>query len=119
MITYYGITFFYEFIADTIGRTRNYTDPVAEFIVPDWEDKVNFGIGLYQPARLHRLAGRYDNPMPEFIIYSSGCGIWRERGRECTPLSASWAENTIMTDCTQGSGHLQSMYSLVCVTTTP
>ena len=29
--------------------------PVAEFIVPDWGDKVNSGIGLsYRPARLHR-----------------------------------------------------------------
>jgi hypothetical protein len=29
---------------------------VAKFIVPDWGDKVD--------SRLHRLAGRYDNPMP-------------------------------------------------------
>jgi hypothetical protein len=29
---------------------------VAEFIVPDWGDEVNSGIGLsYRPARLHRL----------------------------------------------------------------
>ncbi len=34
----------------------------AEFIVPDWGDKVNSGIGLYRPARLHRLAGRYKKP---------------------------------------------------------
>ncbi len=40
---------------------------VAKFIVADWRDKVAFGIGLsYLPARLPRLAGRYDNPMPEF-----------------------------------------------------
>ncbi len=33
---------------------------------PDWGDKVNSGIGLsHWPARLHGLAGRYDNPMPE------------------------------------------------------
>ncbi len=42
---------------------------VAEFINPDWGDKVNFGIGLsYRPARLHGLAGRYDNPMPELTL---------------------------------------------------
>jgi hypothetical protein len=34
---------------------------VAKFIVPDWGDKVDSGIGLsYRPARLHRLAARYD-----------------------------------------------------------
>ncbi len=43
---------------------------VAEFTGPDWGDKVNSGIGLsYKPARLHGLAGRYDNPMPEFALY--------------------------------------------------
>ncbi len=32
---------------------------IAEFTIPDWGDKVNFGIGLsYRPARLHNLAGR-------------------------------------------------------------
>jgi hypothetical protein len=37
-------------------------DPVAKFIVPDWVEKVDFGIGLsYRPARLHRLAGWYHN----------------------------------------------------------
>ncbi len=36
----------------------------ATFIVPDWGDKVDSNIGLsYLPARLHRLAGRYDNPI--------------------------------------------------------
>jgi hypothetical protein len=41
--------------------------PVTKFIVPDWGgDKVDSGIGLsYRSARLHRLAGRYDNYMPE------------------------------------------------------
>ncbi len=35
--------------------------PVAKFIVPDWGDKVDSGIGLsYRPARQHLLAGRYD-----------------------------------------------------------
>jgi hypothetical protein len=35
----------------------------AEFIVPDWGDKVDYGIWvLYRPARLYRHAGRYDNP---------------------------------------------------------
>ncbi len=37
-----------------------------KFSVPDWGDKVAFGIGLWhRPARLvHWMAGRYDNPMP-------------------------------------------------------
>jgi hypothetical protein len=31
----------------------------AELIVPDWGDKVDYGIGLpYRPVRLHRLAVR-------------------------------------------------------------
>jgi hypothetical protein len=46
---------------------------VAEFIVADWGDKVNSGTGLfYRPARLQRLAGRYDNNlMPELTISPS------------------------------------------------
>jgi hypothetical protein len=45
---------------------------VAEFIDPDWGDKVNSDIWLsYQPARLHGLAGRYDNPMPELTFSPS------------------------------------------------
>jgi hypothetical protein len=44
-------------------------NPVAKFIVPDWGDKVDSGIGLsYGAAKLHRLAGRYDNPLPESTI---------------------------------------------------
>ncbi len=43
---------------------------ITKFIVPDWGDKVHSGIGLsYRHARLHRLAGRYDNPMAEFISF--------------------------------------------------
>jgi hypothetical protein len=45
--------------------------PVAKFIVPYWGDKVDSGIGLsYLPAtaRLPRLAGRYDNLVPESNI---------------------------------------------------
>ncbi len=42
---------------------------VAKFIAPDWEDKVDSGIGLsYRLAMLHRLAGRYDIPMPELTL---------------------------------------------------
>jgi hypothetical protein len=45
-------------------------ETVAKFKVPDWGDKVNSGMGLsYRPARLHRLAGRYENSMPESTIY--------------------------------------------------
>jgi hypothetical protein len=46
--------------------------PVAEFIDPDWEDDVSSGIGLsYRPARLHGLAGQYDNSMPELTLSPS------------------------------------------------
>jgi hypothetical protein len=39
--------------------------PEAQFIVPDWGNKVDYGIGLsYRPVRLHTLAVRYDYPMP-------------------------------------------------------
>ncbi len=38
-------------------------------MVTDWGYKVSSGIGFpYRPARLHRLAGRYDNPMLEPTI---------------------------------------------------
>ncbi len=52
--------------------------PVAKFLVHDWGDIVDSGIGLsYRPARLHRLAGRYDNPMSESTISpSQGLRIW-------------------------------------------
>jgi hypothetical protein len=37
----------------------------AKFIVPDWGDKADSGIGLsYRTARLHTLVARYNNPMP-------------------------------------------------------
>ncbi len=45
------------------------SNSVASFIVSDFGDKVDSGIGLsYRSAKLHRLAGRYDNPMPESTI---------------------------------------------------
>jgi hypothetical protein len=45
---------------------------VAEFLVPDWGDKVNCGIGLsYRPSRLQRLAGRNDSPVQELTISPS------------------------------------------------
>jgi hypothetical protein len=51
---------------EIFARHLFYQLPVAEFIDPDWGDKVNTGIGLwYRPARLHGPAGRYDNPIPE------------------------------------------------------
>ncbi len=44
--------------------------PVAKFITPGWEDKVDSGIGLsYWPSLLHWLSGRYDNPMQESTIF--------------------------------------------------
>jgi hypothetical protein len=40
--------------------------PLAKFIGPDWRDKDDSEIVLpYRPARLHGLAGRYENHMPE------------------------------------------------------
>jgi hypothetical protein len=46
--------------------------PVATFIVPGWEDKVNTGIEFsYRPARLLRPTGLYDNLMPEPTISPS------------------------------------------------
>jgi hypothetical protein len=43
--------------------------PEAQFLVPDWGDKIGSGVGLsYRPVRLHRLAWRYDNPMPESTL---------------------------------------------------
>jgi hypothetical protein len=44
----------------------------TKFVDPNWGDKVNSGMGLsYRPARLHGLAGRYNNPMPEFALSPS------------------------------------------------
>ncbi len=47
---------------------------LAKFLVHDWGNKVDSGIGLlYRPARLHRLAGHShisnENPKPESTIY--------------------------------------------------
>jgi hypothetical protein len=52
--------------------------PVAKFIVQDWEAIADFGIGSsYRPSRLHKLKGRYDNPMPESTIsLQSGTKNW-------------------------------------------
>jgi hypothetical protein len=47
---------------------------VAKFLVPDWGEIVDSGIGLsYRQARLHVLAGRYDNLT---IFPSKGLRIW-------------------------------------------
>jgi hypothetical protein len=47
---------------------------LAKFIVTDWGDKDDHGIGLsYRPAAgLHRLAGRYGNPDGVNFIPPSG-----------------------------------------------
>jgi hypothetical protein len=72
-------------------------------------------------ASLCSLAGRYDNPIPLFKNSSSGSYIslvllvrgwnwrhnsivecrWSEMEWASTPPSANWAENTIMSECTQ------------------
>ncbi len=51
---------------------------VAKFLVPHWEDIVDYDIGLsYRPARLHRLEDRYNNPISESTIsHSQGLRIW-------------------------------------------
>ncbi len=52
---------------------------VAKFIVHDWGDKVDSGIGGFRtgPAMLHRLAGWYIKPMPESPkSLIQGLGIW-------------------------------------------
>jgi hypothetical protein len=54
--------------------------PETQFLVPDWGgySKIDYGVGLlYWPARLHRMAGRYDNPMPWLTLsFSQGLRIW-------------------------------------------
>ncbi len=55
------------------GRDR---EAEAQFIVHDWGGKVDNGIWLsYRPVRLHRLAGMYDNPMPQSTL-SPSKGLW-------------------------------------------
>ncbi len=45
------------------------SNPVAKFIDPWLEDKVNSGIELsYRPASHSSLTGRYDNPVPELTL---------------------------------------------------
>jgi hypothetical protein len=55
--------------ADGTGKRPN--NAVSEFIDHWLGDTVNAGIGLsYRHARLHKLAGRYDNPkMPEMTLF--------------------------------------------------
>ncbi len=55
-----------------IASNYGVCNAIAKFLVPDWDDIVNSGIGLsYLPAGLHRLAGRYYSPMPQSIISPS------------------------------------------------
>jgi hypothetical protein len=54
------------------ARSRLAASLVAKFRVPDWGNKVDSGTGLsYQPAKLHRLAGKCGNPMSESPVYPS------------------------------------------------
>ncbi len=50
----------------------------AKFLVSDWGNIVNSGIGLsYRSARLHWLAGLCDNTLPQSTIFpSQGLRIW-------------------------------------------
>jgi hypothetical protein len=51
-------------IFDVLNTDQQFST-VAQFLVPDWGDKVDYGKVLYQLVRLHRLAGRYHNPTPQ------------------------------------------------------
>jgi hypothetical protein len=43
--------------------------PVAKFLVLDWGDIVDCGIGLlYRPASLSIVMGRYDNHLPKSTV---------------------------------------------------
>jgi hypothetical protein len=47
----------------------------AQFRVPDWGDKVDYGIGLsYRPVWLHRLAGRYDSHLLQSTLFPPTAG---------------------------------------------
>ncbi len=58
--------------------------PEAQFLKPDWGDIADSGIvSSYRPARLHRLAGRYENPMSESAISpSQDLRIWQQISRD-------------------------------------
>jgi hypothetical protein len=60
------------------GVSSIFKHAIAKFLVPDWGDIVDSGIELsYRPARLHRMAGRYDNPTPQSTISPvRGLKIW-------------------------------------------
>jgi hypothetical protein len=56
------------------GTSTTSWNKISKFFIPDWRDIVDPGTGLScRPAWLHRLAGRYDNSLPESTIsHSSG-----------------------------------------------
>ncbi len=59
---------------------------IAKFLVPSW-GKVDSGLGLtYRPVRLHRLGGRYDNPMPESTNLATGEWIFEYFSKVCHSL---------------------------------
>ena len=65
-------SYFMSPIAPGNGPPPKIPSSAAKIIVLDWGDKVNSGIGLsYRPATLLRLAGRFDNPLPESTISPS------------------------------------------------
>ncbi len=57
---------------------KKIVDTVAKFIVPEWGDIVDSGIGLsYWPVRLCSLVGQYANHMPESTLsLQSGTMNW-------------------------------------------
>jgi hypothetical protein len=112
---------------------------VARFLVPDRRYSLLWHRVTHRPARLHRLARtlcqrrlypclglriwlQVAMHLASFAGGGGGEDRWSgrrnssEEGRQSakrrawTPSSTSWTENTIMTECRQKSGHLQSMY---------
>jgi hypothetical protein len=72
-------------VARQVARGAGDSLTGAEFIVPDWGDKVNSGIGLsYRPARLNRLMARYNNHMSELTMYPP---VWNYEFGLCVKIS--------------------------------
>ncbi len=65
-----------------LGSVAKFIVP-AKFIGPDWRQNVDSVIGLScRPVRLHRLSGRYDNPMLKSTMSPiQGLWIWLQLGR--------------------------------------
>ncbi len=86
---------FLQYIYLKHGDACLHSSPEDKFLVPDcgyswlwhrvvewvsfisWGQILSPGLGGIQPGHIHRLAGRYDNPMPgSTISLSQGLRIW-------------------------------------------